>query len=178
MAQISYIVRSFVVERLLDSTNGFNFWIGQTAPEYNVQPFVLTEGSNLFQGALTADLLEEAEIANYPLVTVSTSRGNQQNLVTPNEFAGTITTTMDWWTSFPTPGVVATSELVADAIEDACFETFNNLEYQTLVPLSDGVTYNGELSFVRSALDNAGENWRQLIRYTMTHRVMTSGRFL
>jgi hypothetical protein len=64
---------------------------------------------------------------------------------------------------------------MADAIEDAMYETFNRQDYYSLSAQA-GVHYNNEMDSTRGLLQWGGSNWRQLIRFVITHRIYTMGR--
>jgi len=176
MPQISYIARAFVQERLLDAETGFNYWFPFVAPDYqDVAAFQLVQGTNLFIGALTAPLIDQSGNATYPMCILSSAKGSNNNIVTPNEFAGPLITNVDWWIGFYDSAPPADTESLGDAIEDAMYETFNNAEYYGL-ETGTGLTYNGEMDFTRGPVQQGGPNWIQLIRFTMLHRFVSAGR--
>lgn len=176
MPQISFVARSFIQERLLDSDTGFNFWLNFVAQDYpNVESFTLTQGTNLFIGAFDADQLDQSDDTVYPFCVLSSKKATNQNVVTPNEFGGVLISTIDFYTGFKKSEPPFDAESLADAIEDAMYETFNNQAYYGLEQGS-GLSYNNEMDAVRFPMQFGGENWRQKITFTLAHHYITMGR--
>ncbi len=176
MPQISYVARNFVSGRLVDAQSGFNYWIQQAAATYpGVNSFQLSADTNLWLGALTPQAIESSGDATYPLCIVYSQRAQQRSIVTPSEFAGTLSTVVDFYTGFSNDAPPPDPESLADAIEDAMYETFNRVDYYGLSQAAD-LTYNNEMDSSRGQLLFSGENWMQLVRFTLTHRFYTAGR--
>jgi hypothetical protein len=182
LAQISTVVRGFILQRLLDSTSGFNYWINVVAPDYptSTGPFQLAQGTNLFLGQLTYDqLLGTGDPLDYPLVIVYSLDASSPSLIpgtniTPAEYSGSVRTRMDWVAGFATEAPPNDPDATLDMIEDALWETFNSQMYLGLMPM--GTTYNNELAEVRYPLAEGGPNWIQPIRYDINFRLITAGR--
>ena len=175
MAKISFVARSFIQARLLDAESGFNYWIQQAAPDYNLTAFQLVQGSNVFLGPITADLIEQTGDCTYPLCIVSSAKTINQNVVSPNEFGGVTITIVDFYNSFADSKPPSDPESPADAIEDSMYECFNRADYYG-ISTDPALTYNNEMDSVRFPLLFGGSNWRQQLRFTLTHRYITAGR--
>ncbi len=177
MPLISQVVRTFVLERLADTIDGFGFWVADAAQDYVIDPFVLERGTNLFVGQLAADDIEASDSAVYPMATVwsqNTNQGRPPQTITPNLFAGPVVTVVDFWTSFAGTAVPDDAESYLDLVEDAMYETFNRQDYFSKTPPE--VNYNNEMDSTRFPLGFGGENWRQQSRFVLTHRLYTMGR--
>ena len=184
MPQISTIVRNFIINRMLDTNTGFNYWLPVVAsdPAYENAggPFTLVERNNLFRGAYThSQLLGTFNTPNYPLVIIYTpdaSTPSPTMNVTTSEFSGVVRTRLDWISGFSTSAPPVDPDSTLDMIEDAMIETFNRSDYYGIAP--PGTTYNGEMTEVRGALSDTsgGPNWIQISRWDILFRQVSYGR--
>jgi hypothetical protein len=163
------------VARLLDPDTGFNYWIQQAAPDYNLPSFQLQQSVNLFQGALTANLIEEAGDCTYPLCIVSSAKATNQNIVTPNEFGGVVNSIVDFYVSFADTRPPLNSDPAAEMIEDAMYETFNRSDYYG-ISTDPALTYNNQMDVTYFPVQFGGLSWIKLVRFNFTHRYFTMGR--
>ena len=176
MPQISTIVRNFVIDRMLDATNGFNYWLSEVASGYPNAggAFTLVKGTNLFLGQMTHDtMLATANTPSYPLVIIYSTTASTPSLIpgtniTPAEFSGPVGTRMHWYSGFLTNYPPPDPDSVLDMIEDAMLETFNKQDYYDLTPA--GTLYNNEMAEQRGALAQGGPNWIQLARWDIIYR--------
>jgi hypothetical protein len=182
MAQISYIARNFVQERLLDAGNGFNFWIRECAGDYpNAKSFQLqlAAPTNFFIGDYTPEELEIAGYTpKYPFAILKGKKStNAPPIVTPSEFSGATITVVDVWAGFPTAKVPADGESIGEMIEDAMTETFSRYDYASFASgYEPGLTFQNQIVCEFGPMQFGGENWRKLIRFTIQMRYLTSGR--
>jgi hypothetical protein len=179
MAQVAALARKFLRDRLLDPNTGFNFWIGQVFKDsdYGIDPrkiFNLRFGRNLFMGPVPPDVLEAVSTVSYPLCMLYTNKTTNQQLVTPAEFAGSVISVMDWYTTASKEEVSDLASL-GDIIEDALHETFNRREYYGLSN-PYGLIYNNQLNGIRFPPVWNGGKWTQNLREIITHTVITDGR--
>lgn len=142
------------------------------------------KGRNLYLNNVKPDDIETSGVdATWPLACVYTERANNAPpIVTPSVFSGECMTVVDFWLGgvnygFLKESVPEDSESLGDMIEDAMVETFNRQDYYALpAQFAPGLTYNNELTRQDGPLTFGGENWRQLVRFNIKHRFLTSGR--
>lgn len=177
MPQISYLVRTFVQERLLDNSTGFLYWLGVAAPDYSLPAFTLVQGTNLFLGEFAlSDVIEEGSAPVWPVVMVYSKRAANlsEGMTTPSEFSGQVLTVVNFYHGFEDTGPPSDPESLLDLTEDAMVECFNRQQYYGSSP--SGTTYNNLMDITYFPLSPVGENWARLQRFVLTHRVLTDGR--
>lgn len=178
MAAIVQRVTGLVIARLLDSTNGFNYWVSQLAsgPEYpllrvfafnNQQP-----SQNLFQvGADEAVIDDTSLFPNYPACTVRATVGNNNGLrMTPTIYSGPVSVWVDIYSSVQRTDLGSgTSEQWHDLFLDAMTEAFNRTdEYDNYV---SGIGYNNDMVWSRGPIAKGGVAYRQKQRFSMSFSI-------
>lgn len=188
MADVSWGTLSFIQERLLNPATGFNYWIGQVAAsgEYPAssleaagvtsggQAFQLNQGGNLFLGDFSIDDLYSAGCRSYPLLAIFSAKGRNQELITPDQYAGVVLSVIKIviaWGGATTPADVESPKA---AILNALVTTFNSEQYYGLLN-GTGISYNNEITYDFDApVKKEGAPWRVTAYVTLTHRVVTS----
>lgn len=185
MPDVSWGVLSFIQQRLLDSSTGFNYWIQQAIASGNYPSAALTEakltgsfqlssGGNQFLGDLSIDDLWNAGCRSYPLVTIYSAKGRNQELVTPDQWAGAVLSVIKVAIAWSTPLPPADPESPKAAILDAIVTTFNAQAYYGLLN-GTGISYNNEITYdFDPPVKKEGAPWRVIGYITLTHRVVTS----
>lgn len=177
MAKVSQLINNFIVNRLGDTTTGFNYWYSQVIADTDypgIPGFQLTLNANLFLGYIAPDELESAGFYANPLVMVRIGRFDNTGQITPSEVSGSLFAVVDFNyrtdTSIKSPNILVP---LGNAVEDAMLETFNRQDYYGLTPM--GFNYNNEISRMPGQPVWTANIWRQMDRYVLTYHVPTMG---
>jgi hypothetical protein len=164
-----------VEARLSDQDSGFNYWLSQACASQTPapDPFEIdwTDGSTNFWHSFTTpeDLDATSSPGDGPICLVYGRGLENQNLEKFTVFAGTVEIAVEFdlaWEGNPVP---SDTESLADATDDAMFQTFNAQSYYA--SFSDGVIWNGQLRCGRGPLRQSGPGWRQRLAYQLTFEV-------
>lgn len=180
MAAIAQLVRDWVLDRILDSSTGFNYWINTlaTGADYpDVSKFSMsnlqTSGLNVFIGNFSEKILDSVGVdATYPLCIIYTRRGDANKLrYTPAEYSGTVDAMIQFWVTGSSADLpTGIFEQTHDLILDAMLETFNRGDVNS-IPIPRTITYNNDLRWDRGQIIPGGENWKQVCGYALTFNV-------
>ena len=182
MADICRAVRLALKRRLTDGTYGFNAQFGSICGDYGVDPIVIDFDSdysvNFAWGQVPPDLIEENSPLTYPVLTVDVTRGQQSaspQRLKAHQFSGQVVAVIEVHYSW---GMEQTTDFASgpDAVVAAMYASLNNqsaanTDYVRNAGVDTGINYNQDLTFQKSPIIPAGENWRRTIQFIATFGV-------
>lgn len=174
MASISRAVRQAVKNRLADDVSGFTPRLEMylATESFLIPPnFVLPiqfDGSsyNFFEADLDTKYFDETTAITYPVLTLFSARSRNANLEKFSLFAGLVSVQINVFASWTNESADADFAVFGDCAETALYATFNDQSLrdwanQASIPGQVNVVWNGEMSFNRSRIVAAAENWQQ-----------------
>jgi hypothetical protein len=171
MPELSSVAIKALLTRLSDPASGFNANLQAVASTYGIEPWEVDwdpdASANFMIGQILPDQVEESVAFTYPFTTVDTGVVASDNRVVSAVFAGGIAMIVDIHISTRNESLPRSLTPLSQAIEDAFFETVNNLD-EIGVYLSQQLTYNGKWTLQKSTAQMSGQNWRRTLRFTAT----------
>jgi hypothetical protein len=169
MPKISKVAIGALLTRLSDPATGFNRNLELVADSYGIKPWAVDwdpdASVNFMIGQVLPDLIEESSSFTYPYITIDTAGALDDSRVVSAVFAGTIPLIVDVHLSLVGEDFPRALNPLAQAVEDAMFQTLNSLE-DIGVYMTAGLTYNGRWSLQKSSIQFAGQNWRRSLRFS------------
>ncbi len=173
------MARGTVLARLADSVTGFNPNYVAALVNYPTAPataFDFTNTSkNMFVGQVTADQLHDSTAFTYPLMTIYAKAAANKNEQKYQRFAGLVRCYVKVWLSgkvLKASKALHDFEIWGDAIEGAVLETFDSPLPSVQGVWMQNVVYNGDLAWERGDMEESGTNWRQLLTFIASFRVI------
>lgn len=169
------LVRSAVIGRLSHSATGFNACYIAARQNYPTAPDMVIDfapsSKNFFACQVSAEQLGKTTPFKYPALCLYSAASANKNVQKFHRFSGPVRLYMKFFLSGQTIASSAApreSEIWADAVEGAVFETFHN-PLPSVQTIWDGpVVYNGDLACQRGNLDLSGANWRMDLTFLGT----------
>lgn len=167
--QISFAVREWIRERLLDDIDGFNANIVVASAFYGVPSFQLS-ATNLFLGRLdVASIRLAGSVSDPPLVILSVAKSDSTGKlalkVTPSVFSGAVIVSIDFYTGFGCSQVPPDGEANFFAQESALTQSLNG--YGTYASKPGEVGYNNEILSEQGLLIWGSAGWTQLNSFAL-----------
>jgi hypothetical protein len=171
MAVITHSVRTVLLNRLADSTTGFNALLSTVSAELGVTPFAIdfSSGSeNFFQAFVDPAVLEVSTSIAYPAIAVYTTALECTNAQKGQLFSGTVTMNVDIHLGHVKEDVSYDMETRMDAAEEAVIRCLNMHSSQQSWA-GTGVFHSGRLTRTRYPLAPSSiGDWRQTSRLIFT----------
>jgi len=166
----SFTVRSVVQGLLSSATLGFNANYAASLANYpGALPisidFAAAKPMSFFLGRLAIEDIVESGAFKFPVMSLYTTAGANQNMQKFQKFAGLVRVGVDVHLSYKTSQARIVFEAWPDAVEDAMYTTFNQAAAQNW---GSGVVYNGQLGFERRQVRRGAENWLQTLYFQAT----------
>ena len=120
--------------------------------------------TNVLLGEYAIKDVLASNVSSLPLITVYTKNGSNRDPLTKSQlFAGRIMIGVDQFVSMNTSKQPPDFETACDIHEATMLEIFNNPNKQSFWGFK--CIYNGELSWVRTAIDTGGRGWLRRLHY-------------
>lgn len=183
MPAISQFTTDYVIQRLEDRINGFNYWVQTLAGDGGYQhivPFQLgtSHPANLINASVDEATIDSATLfARYPACVVRATGGNANQLrMTSTAYSGPIIIWVDLYSSVLKKNVYSgLSERYHDLFLDCMIETFDESASFTGIP--GGMGFNNDIAWSRGPLAEGGVDFRQKSRFVLTFQLpMIEGR--
>jgi len=177
MPQISKVAVDALLARLSDPDTGFNANLLAVAATYGITPWTVDwdpdSSVNFSVGQIWPDQVEESAAFTYPYTTIDSPASLDDSRVVSAVFAGTIALVIEVHISYPGESLPRALTPLAQAIEDAMFQTINDLAMIGTY-MSALLTYNGRWSLQKSIITFAGGNWRRTLRFSASVGFITN----
>jgi len=167
---VAKTVRDLVRGRLSDASLGFNAVHAARAVTYGVDAISIdfTDPSkNFLQANIDADDIMQSSIYDYPLMTLYTISTSDE-VFEKAEFSGTCTVIIDVWLSWDEGNLLFDMESWAESVEDTMISIFND---RTNQDWGATVHWDSRIKASRTKIEQAGDNWRQLVSFTLVFEV-------
>ncbi len=180
MISPSRLVRSQLLARLADATNGFNarYAAALATTEYSGAPAMSFDfgatSKNFCQGRVALDEVIGAGTFMLPMMAMYGMGGANTNLQKFQRFAGLVRMGVDVHLSdkiYKRSLALNDFEVWADAVEETMVNVVNAKEVQNW-PYS--VVYNGQIGYERRPVAKAGTSWLQTIFFQLTFEVVVT----
>ena len=175
MSNISSLVRQAIKTRLSNNINGFNAKYSAIQSVYGT-PSITIDWSNTSQnfawGRIPPDLMEETTNFIYPLLDISTERGQQdpaQQRIKFMQFSGNILGVIEVHLTWDQEAATD-FETWPDAVIDAMYSSINDPSIAN--NWGAGIVYNGDLNWAKGQIILGGENWRRTCLFTASYKVI------
>ena len=169
MLSISKYIRDTAASIITNDTTGFNPTLAAICEDYGVQPFRLDfeKNTNFFQGWYGPKVLDESSNFRYPAAYLYTIKSQNQNLQKFATFSGAQMMGFDILLGFKKSSALPDTETLGDAVEASTYTMFNIASW-------GDVTFNGDVTVMRSPLAFGASNWLSLVRSTFSADYTTS----
>ena len=174
---VSRTYREFTVDRVLDNTNGVNYWLQTlfgSVPYENLPLLQFTRDDNLLVVNTRIDEIQGNAIDfSYPLLVVKSVGGSvNEYKSTPSAWSGPVVVAIEFFTGYDTTEFPLDSDDYHDLFEDCFLEAFTS--YASLSAFQSlGINFNNDVVVEREEIKQGGPGWRQKSSYQITFRVMS-----
>jgi hypothetical protein len=170
VTDISDKVLDAALARLAHATTGLNATWAAYAPTKGIPASLINfdftiDSQSFFLAQLDPDLLEQTGIIKYPCAYMYIPQSAHAGLQKFNKFSGAVQLVLELYLSWKDiKGNKLHFARYSNAVEAVVIDIFNRVENQDW---GKPLVYNGMIKCRRGPLKFAGENWRQLVGFSL-----------
>jgi hypothetical protein len=120
----------------------------------------------VFMGQVSIEAIENTTAKKWPVVILFAAELNHDGLEKFANFSGSSVVNLEFHFSWIKSAALPNFDETMDLIEEAVLGVMHDKSW--LGALDDGLTYTGQMSATRGAVQESGENWTQAISFRFT----------